>query len=405
MNNFLQKINTRFVNLKNFRKNNKYISLKYLDSKIKSIKIKKIYSNISFKNLYLSFIIITTIYIGFVAKKRFSVTSEFIVQTKTTVEPITQNSFGLGQQNNIIINSIQDGMFLRSFLKSEKVYLNVYPSLNNLIVNSTNKYNKKINIYSKENNIEKNLNRFKKKINISLDPSSGIIKLKTYSFNPQIALDLNNLLLEESKNFVNSINQKITTKQNKFLSKQLKDAEDRLNNSLYKLNEFKDNNNILNFTIERDSLTQYISNLQNRLVDLKVEYASLRNQYLDPMAPELVYVNDQIKELSKQIREEQSSISKDSNSNINLLSSELKLLETEVEFAQQMHTTAKTSFEMTRLNSQKDMKFMIIINNPFLPNQQSSFWRIRTIILLNLLLLLFIIIKEFIFSTLKRHNN
>ena len=81
-------------------------------------------------------------------------------------------------------------------------------------------------------------------------------------------------------------------------------AKARLTNATNALESFQDRYGQLDPLSEQSATTGFITGLESRLVDLKVEEASLRRQFRDPNAPEVAFVADQVRELERQIQEE-----------------------------------------------------------------------------------------------------
>jgi len=81
-------------------------------------------------------------------------------------------------------------------------------------------------------------------------------------------------------------------------------AEKNLKKASQELEVFQEKFGQLSVESEQAATSSFISGLESRLVDLKVEEASLRRQYRDPNAPEVSFIADQVRELEKQIRKE-----------------------------------------------------------------------------------------------------
>ena len=74
-----------------------------------------------------------------------------------------------------------------------------------------------------------------------------------------------------------------------FALKEVKIAEANLKQATKKLEAFQEKHGKLNVETEQAATSSFISVLESRLVDLKVEEAALRRQYRDPDAPEVSF--------------------------------------------------------------------------------------------------------------------
>ena len=170
------------------------------------------------------------------------------------------------------------------------------------------------------------------------------------------------------------INQSISADQNKFARK-VQLAELNLKAASRKLRLFREKNGNLSAGSEQAAASAFISGLESRLVDLKVQEASLRRQYRDPNAPEVSYLADQVKELEVQISQERArSVSKDGR-DLNALALEEAGLISDVEFATQTLQSARLASDNSRRESQRQLKFIVVLSQPQLPVAPDQNWR------------------------------
>jgi len=111
------------------------------------------------------------------------------------------------------------------------------------------------------------------------------------------------------------------------------------------------------------------------LVDLKVEEATLRRQYRDPDAPEVAFIADQVGELERQINEERQKAVSETGRDLNRLASEATSLRSDVEFASNSLLAARLAADNSRRESQRQLKFVVMLNQPQLPVAPDQNWR------------------------------
>jgi capsular polysaccharide transport system permease protein len=204
---------------------------------------------------------------------------------------------------------------------------------------------------------------------------SGSVILTTSGFTPKQAFDLNAALIKQSRRFVNEVNQSINAEQNKFAIKEVEFAEINYKAASRSLERFREKNGNLSVESERVAASSFISGLESQLIELKVEEAALRRQYRDPNAPEVAYVADQVKELEVQIRQERDrSVSKNGR-DLNALVLEEAGLISDVEFAAQALQSARLASDNSRRDSQRQLKFVVILSQPELPVSPDHNWR------------------------------
>ena len=110
-------------------------------------------------------------------------------------------------------------------------------------------------------------------------------------------------------------------------------------------------------------------------MDLKVEEASLKRQFKDPTSPEVAIVSDQVEELQSQISEERGLLVNPGGKDLNRILAESAKLETEVLLATEALKSSITAAYNSRQSSQKQVKFLVRLADPQLPQLQSSVWR------------------------------
>ena len=182
-------------------------------------------------------------------------------------------------------------------------------------------------------------------------------------------------MLLQSRRFVNEVNQPISADQNLFAQKEVKLAEENLRAATKKLELFQDQYGQLNPETEQEATSSFISQLESRLVDLKVEEATLRRQYRDPDAPEVAFIADQVGELERQIREERQKAVSENGRDLNRLATQATSLRSDVEFAANSLQAARLAADNSRRESQRQLKFVVMLNQPQLPVTPDPNWR------------------------------
>ena len=110
-------------------------------------------------------------------------------------------------------------------------------------------------------------------------------------------------------------------------------------------------------------------------MDLKVQEASLKRQYKDPQSPEVAFVTDQVAELQRQIDEERALLVAPQGKDVNKRLAQGQQLENEVSFATNQLTAALQAATNSRQKSQMQLKFLVVLSDPTVPQQQYFDWR------------------------------
>ena len=322
-----------------------------------------------------AFLATSALYCFVIGRDRYTSVSEFVIQQAAPLEGTAASVLAGSAAAPQILTSLVDGQYLQVYLESSDVKKRLFPD--------SKKFKKvyrpqfpdlRTGLYANSSAPEQ-LEFYRKQLSVAPQPMSGSVILTTSGFTPTQAFDLNSALLEESRRFVNEINQSISADQNKFARKEVQLAELNLKAASRKLRLFREKNGNLSAGSEQAAASAFISGLESRLVDLKVQEASLRRQYRDPNAPEVSYVADQVKELEVQISQERArSVSKDGR-DLNALALEEAGLISDVEFATQTLQSARLASDNSRRESQRQLKFIVVLSQPQLPVAPDQNWR------------------------------
>lgn len=321
------------------------------------------------------FLASSALYCFLIGRDRYTAVSEFVIQQAAPLEGGSASVLGGAASAPQVLTSLVDGQYLQVYLESSDVKNRLFPDVNKL----EKAYQPKLpdlwtGLYA-NSSVPAQLDFYRKQLSVSPQPLSGSVILKTSGFTPNQAFDLNKNLLEQSRRFVNEVNQSINADQNKFAKKEVQLAEINLKAASRKLELFREKNGNLSVESEQAAASSFISGLESQLVELKVEEAALRRQYRDPNAPEVSFIADQVKELEAQIRQErQSSVSKDGR-DLNTLALEEAGLISDVEFATQTLQSARLASDNSRRESQRQLKFVVVLSQPQVPVKPDSNWR------------------------------
>lgn len=348
------------------------------DSKVVPIKPPRLRSSplpqLSVTQLLLIPIALSGIYFYAIARDRYVTRSDFVIrkaeESDTNVAGAGLASL-LGRGNQL---SLEDARFLKTYLQSPQVLADL-----DRTYDLDQAYaHKGLDWFAGMKpglSKEKRLNYFKKQVAVNLDEISGAIVLRTIGLDPKASLNLNRFMLAKSEQFVNRLNQDISQKQLSFAESELGRARGNLNQAKNRLLIYQDSNMVIDPKGEAELAGQTISKLQEKLVELRVELATLKRQFKDPAEPEVAVVADQVRELEQQIQKERRSLVSSKGRNLNRKAADVLKLESEVNFATDSYKLALTSVEKARIESKRQQKFMALLSAPQLPEDPQNDWR------------------------------
>ena len=321
-----------------------------------------------------AFVVVSAVYCFGVGRDRYQAMSEFVI--KQPLPPASASTTVLGSmQSSSVLSSLEDGRYLQVYLKSNAVKQAVFPDPSAFKSTYAPQAPDQWSGLRRDANEQEQLAFFRQQLDVIPQELSGTIVLSTSAFTADDAYRLNSDLLKQSQRFVNEVNQSISADQQKFAEEQVAFAKTRLTTATNALEAFQDRYGQLDPLGEQTATTGFITELESRLVDLKVEEASLRRQFRDPNAPEVAFVADQVRELERQILEERQKAVGAGGRDLNKLASQATRLQGDVDFARESLSSAMRAADNSRMESQRQLKFIVMLSKPQMPTGPETSWR------------------------------
>lgn len=317
---------------------------------------------------------VAALYSFAIGRPRYEASSDFLVRQPMPPGMAAPSVLGAVLGGPTVSGSLEDGRFLAVYLRSPEVMKRVFYRFYNQGRYARRKPDLLAGI-GNDANIDQLLSFYRRQIRVVPQQSSGVIELTTTALDSATAVKLNLLLLEESREFVNQVNQAISRKQLDYSLQEVKLSQERLGKATASLDSFNASHRQLDPVQEASASTNYVIALEAKLVELKVKENTLRRQYRDPQEPEVQNIADQVRELEKQIQKERASLVSTSGRNLGRRATEAIKLQRNVAFATESLKAAMTAAETSRMESQRQLKFLVVLSRPQQPEMQDWNWR------------------------------
>jgi len=321
-------------------------------------------------------IAVASLYAFGLGRARFKVTSDFLIRQPMPPGTLMPTVLGPLTGSPSMLGSLEDGRYLAFYLHSPEVMRRVFSRLL-----AERRYARRLPDLlaglPANANRDQQLALFRRQVQVWPQDLSGVIQLTTTGLDAQTALLLNQLLLQEARLFVNDMNQTISRDQLGFAQQEVLRSRQRLDQATAKLDAFKSRYGQLDPIQESAATSGLITALEAKLVDLQVEEARLKRQFRDPQAPEVLVVTDQVQELQKQIQKERDSVVSPGGKALNNRATEATKLQNEVTFATENLKASMLAVENSRMESQRQLKFLVMLSDPQAPEVQDWNWRFQ----------------------------
>ena len=316
------------------------------------------------------------LYFFSIGRNRYQVESSFIVRLPQAQAAPGGTLLGTTLAGPVMLGSLEDGRFLAVYLTSPEVMRRVFLQLTPEETWGRIERDPLAGL-PKGASFDEQLAFFRRQVFIAPEDLTGVINLTTVGLDSAPTYRLNQLLLQEAEQFLNRTNQDISLNQQQFFEKEVDRAREQLDKATVALNNFKNQYGEFDPAQTAVATSGFISELESRLVDLKVQEASLKRQFKDESTPEVAYVTDQVRELERQIREERNLLVDPEGKDLNRIVAEGSKLETEVLLATEALKSAITSADANRQRVQQQLKFLVRLAEPVEPTDQAMDWRWR----------------------------
>ena len=316
----------------------------------------------------------SALYFFGIGRNRYTAASSFIVRLPETPPAAGSSLLGTTLAGPTMLGSLEDGRFLAVYLTSPEVMRRVF-----LKLQPESTWGRRIPDpfagIGKSANFDQQLAFFRRQVFVVPQDLTGVINLTTVGLAPEPSYRLNRLLLDEAELFLNSVNQGISANQQSFSEQEVTRSRQRLDQANAAFNAYKNRYGVVNPSQSAAGTSNFITQLENKLVDLKVEESSLKRQFLDANSPEVAVVTDQVRELERQIAKERASLVGPNGKNYNTVVAEGSKLEAEVNLATEALNAAVTAANSNRQRTQQQLKFLVRLAEPSVPQMQNINWR------------------------------
>ncbi len=362
----------------------------------------------NFKSFKRNFIILSIpiislgLYFYVIGRSRYFVRSDVVVRKSggNNNQSINfANLLGAGNQG-----SLEDARFLRTYLESPQVLEELEDKINFREAYKKSGLDRYAGI-SNNSKREELYRFFRKQISVSLNESSGLLRIRTLAFKPDTSLFLNEFLITQAEEFINELNQNVYKEQLKF-AKGLVDKNAKLvENASKELEEFQTKNRLLDVKSESLASSGLITALEKELAEKKVQLASLKRIFIDNNSPEVEELIFLVEDLKEQIKIERQLLVSPKGKNLTKINSESSRLISKLNFASDLYKSALTAYEKTRVDSLQQQRFMAIVSKPIQPESQWRYWRHKGFLTCIAILLVGYALTKFILGMADSHNN
>jgi capsular polysaccharide transport system permease protein len=358
-------------------------------------KLKKI------KYPFLYFIIFPFLLFAFyqilLASPRYESQAQLIVKEPNgmaTLDPAMAIMSGFG-----ISSGDADTQLVQSYIHSNDMLIYLDSELN-LIQHYSDTELDFFSRLSSNSSRESQLEFFLSMVNIVIDEKSQVIIVKAQAFDPTVAHKLSQILVERAEWYINEVGRNLAKSQLDFVQQEHKLVQEKLSAAKSVLLGFQRRFDLLDPEAEGMALQQISYQLESLITAKKTELIALGNSMTD-QAPMILQAKAELDSLVEQLNNERNRLtdkigsdttndSESSSMGVGEILAKYSDYKINLELALQGYTSSLVSLEKSRIEAYRQLKYLVVVESPTLP-QDASYPKVfyNLVLFLTLALMLF----------------
>ncbi|GLR70886.1 lipopolysaccharide biosynthesis protein [Agaribacter marinus] len=226
--------------------------------------------------------------------------------------------------------------------------------------------------------LEKKINYFAERVSAEVDATSGIISVSVQAYSPEYAQVLARAIASRAEWYINQVGRDLAKAQLSFVQTEHDRVEEKLQEAQNRLLAFQRQYNLIDPEAELAALQQITFGLEGQIAAKKAELNALRGS-MSESAPAVVQVSEQLSSLETQLKEERGRLTSSSGDNasetdvpaVNHILNQFTDYKIDLEFALQSYSASKISLEKSRIEAYRQLKYLVVVDAAFLPEDNT----------------------------------
>lgn len=225
------------------------------------------------------------------------------------------------------------------------------------------------------------LKYYLKHVKVEIDEKSSVISINAQAFDPDFAHLLSIKIVERSEWYINEIGHNLSKAQLKFVQQEHEVVQQRLQTAKSQLLAFQRQYDLLDPEAEGMAMQQITYKLEGEIANQKANLNALRSSMSND-APMVMQANAQLNSLIQQLEKQRARLT-DETSKSSVATNKLDELSVgeimarfsdfkiNLELALQSYTSSQISLEKSRIEAYRQLKFLVVVESPTLPEDAS----------------------------------
>lgn len=218
---------------------------------------------------------------------------------------------------------------------------------------------------------------FLEKVGISEGTGTQVATLTVRAYDPQDAQKINDRLLDQSEQLVNSLSERAQQDSIELAQREVEAANAQARDAALKLAQFRDRNGLVDPTQQSEIGLQMISKLQDELIAARTQLQQL--QTYTPDASQIPFLKSQIASIEREISRAEGQLA-GGNRSLSAALVRYQELRLNSEFAEQQRSVVLASLKEAQVEARRKRAYIERISSPSLPDYAEEPRRLRGII-------------------------
>lgn len=218
---------------------------------------------------------------------------------------------------------------------------------------------------------------YQNRVDVQTDSTSSIVTLTVRAFTAQDAVNANRILLEQSEELVNRLNERGRQDLIRYAQNEVTQAEKAAKAAALALSEYRNAQHVVDPERQATVQLQQVAKLQDELIATKTQLSQL--QSFTPSNPQIPSLRSRSRTLENEIQKETARVAGGRSSLANKAAG-IQQLSLETEFANKQLASALASLETARNEAQRQQVYLERIAQPSLPDEAQEPRRFRSVV-------------------------
>ncbi|MCH1930206.1 lipopolysaccharide biosynthesis protein [Shewanella sp. A25] len=251
---------------------------------------------------------------------------------------------------------------------------------------------------------EEYLEYFQSHISVNYDEMSEILLVEVQAFSPEFALTLAQTLLTISEQFINQLGVNMANSQLQYAEAQVSRTHNALKQQQIQMLEFQNTHKLVSPDTQSGALLNAVHQLEAELISQETELKSLQ-AYMRPDTAQVKALEFRINALKQQLIQEKAKLTSGDKESLNQLGADFKEIELNTKLSADLYASALTSLELARAEAVKKLKYLLIVEQPRLAEEDSYPKRLHNITTWFVVLLLIYFLGRLTLAVIREHRD